>query len=154
MRAGSVRLARAQSRDDHTRRALRGTHVLPLRLHKDIATALERAKADGKLVLLDFGANWCPDCIALSRLFETATVKPFFTENFHLVKINLGRKDQNQDLCAKYDAPVSKGIPAVVVLDAGGSVLAATRGGELANARTATAAARVSRGRALRVTGA
>jgi protein disulfide-isomerase len=107
--------------------------------HKEIADALALAKADRKLILLDFGANWCPDCIALSRLLEDEGVRGFVATNFHLVKIDVGRRDRNQDLCARYDAPVSKGIPAVVVLDADGCVLAATRGGELADARRATA---------------
>jgi thioredoxin 1 len=107
---------------------------------KDIAAALVRANTDGKYVLLDFGANWCPDCIALSRLFEDKSVRPYFTANFHLVKINVGRRDKNQDLCASYDFPMKKGIPAIVVLAPDGRVLAATRGGELADARTATAA--------------
>ena len=107
---------------------------------KDIAVALVRANTDGKYVLLDFGANWCPDCIALSRLFEHKSVRPYFAANFHLVKINVGRKDKNLDLCASYGIRMTNGIPAVVVLAPGGQVLAATRGGELADARTATAA--------------
>src|SRR5438093_12777177 len=41
--------------------------------HKDIQTALTEAQADGKLVLLDFGANWCLDCIVLSHLYEDET---------------------------------------------------------------------------------
>jgi thiol:disulfide interchange protein len=106
--------------------------------HKDIHRALAQAKSDAKLVLLDFGANWCPDCVALSRLFDHQLVKPFLEANFLLLKINVGRKDRNQDLCRQYDAPVTKGIPAIVVLDATGQVLAATHNGELANARTAT----------------
>jgi thiol-disulfide isomerase/thioredoxin len=90
-------------------------------------------------VLLDFGANWCPDCIVLARLFEDGAVKPYLTANFHLVRVNVGRSDQNQNLCAEYGNPTGKGIPAVVVLDPKGRVLASTNGGELANARTATA---------------
>ncbi len=106
---------------------------------KDIGAALAAAKADGKFVLLDFGANWCPDCIMLSRLFETNSVKPFLTDNFHVVKINVGRFNVNTNITEEYDNPIGKGIPAVVVLNPEGKVLATTRGGELANARTATA---------------
>ncbi len=106
---------------------------------KDIAAALAAAKADGKFVLLDFGANWCPDCIMLSRLFETNAVKPFLMDNFHVVKINVGRFNVNTNISAEYENPIGKGIPAVVVLNPEGHVLASTRGGELANARTATA---------------
>src|SRR5438046_8885340 len=54
--------------------------------HKDIQTALTEAQADGKLVLLDFGANWCLDCIVLSHLYEDETVHPFLDANFHVVR--------------------------------------------------------------------
>lgn len=104
----------------------------------DIAHALGQAKQDGKFVLLEFGANWCPDCIMLARLFDHASVKPFLDENFHLVKVDVGKHDKNQDLVTIYGSPVAKGIPAIVVLDPDGNVLAATNGGELANARSAT----------------
>ncbi len=38
---------------------------------KQIADALAMAKREGKNVLLQFGANWCPDCHAMHRLFQT-----------------------------------------------------------------------------------
>jgi thiol:disulfide interchange protein len=44
---------------------------------QDIAAALKQAKADDKLVLLDFGANWCPDCLVLAMHFDNAQVKLF-----------------------------------------------------------------------------
>lgn len=39
----------------------------------DIAAALAEAGRDGRPVLLDFGADWCPDCVVLGRTFRTAT---------------------------------------------------------------------------------
>src|SRR5262249_24204714 len=41
----------------------------------DVQEALAAANADGKRVLLDFGANWCPDCIALDRFFREPSVR-------------------------------------------------------------------------------
>jgi thiol:disulfide interchange protein len=38
---------------------------------KQIAEALALAGKDGKRVLLQFGANWCPWCHKLHALFET-----------------------------------------------------------------------------------
>ena len=43
----------------------------------DIRAALARAKADGKHLLLDFGADWCPDCRVLGSLMESEPVAPF-----------------------------------------------------------------------------
>ncbi len=105
---------------------------------KDIAAALARARSDRKHVLLDFGANWCPDCLVLANLFEDPAVKPFLEAHFHLVKVSIGLRDTNLDLAQEYGNPIEKGIPAVVVLDPQGEVMTTTKGGELANARTAT----------------
>src|SRR4249919_2873241 len=68
----------------------------------DIDKALSAAARDGKHVLLDFGADWCPDCRVLGALFEDPVVAPFATENFHIVRIDVGRRDKNADLIAKY----------------------------------------------------
>jgi thiol:disulfide interchange protein len=105
----------------------------------DIANALAQSKNDGKLVLLDFGANWCPDCLVLTTLFEDPAVKPFLAENYHVVRIDIGMGDKNLDVSQKYGNPIEKGIPAVVVLTPNGEIIATTKDGSLANARTATA---------------
>lgn len=105
----------------------------------DIDAALRLAKGDGKLVLLDFGANWCPDCLVLATLFEDPSVKPYLDENFYVVHIDVGYWDKNLETSQRYGNPIEKGIPAVVILDGNGNILATTKDGALANARTATA---------------
>jgi len=107
--------------------------------HKDIQSALTEAQADGKLVLLDFGANWCLDCIVLSHLFEDQTVHPFLEHNFHVVSIDVGNWDRNLDVSQQYGGPIENGIPAIVILAGSGDVIASTKNGALAEARTATA---------------
>src|SRR5437764_3432599 len=107
--------------------------------HKDIEAALRQARADDGLVLLDFGANWCLDCIILSRLFEDKTVRPFLDDNFHVVPIDVGNWNRNLDLSRQYGRPIENGIPALVILTASGDVIASTKNGALADARTATA---------------
>ena len=100
----------------------------------DIDAALTAAKADSKYVLLDFGANWCPDCLVLAKLFEDPTVKPFLNANYHVVRIDVGYWDKNLDIANKYGNPIQVGIPAVVVLTPNGDIVATTKAGELANA--------------------
>jgi thioredoxin len=107
--------------------------------HKDIQEALAQAQADGKLVLLDFGANWCLDCIVLSHLYEDQTVRPFLDANFHLVNVDVGNWDKNLDVSQRYGSPIDGGIPALVILAGSGEVVASTKNGALADARTATA---------------
>src|SRR5881396_3486773 len=104
-----------------------------------IQTALTEARADGKLVLLDFGANWCLDCIVLSHLFEDQSVRPFLDDNFHVVSVDVGNWDKNLDVSQRYGSPIDGGIPALVILAGSGEVVASTKNGALADARTATA---------------
>ena len=100
---------------------------------KDLSVALKSARLNHKRVLVDFGANWCPDCIVLSKIFEEDSVKPFLESNFVVVKVDVGRFNKNLDIVKKYGNPIGKGIPAVVVLDPGEKVMASTSGGELSN---------------------
>jgi|GEM_PF-1304712 len=106
---------------------------------KDIANALAQSEDDGKLVLLEFGANWCVDCLVLAELLEDPTVKPFLKENFHVVRIDVGNWNRNLDISEKYGNPIDNGIPAVVVLAPSGEIIATTKNGSLAKASTATA---------------
>ena len=92
----------------------------------DIDKALSAAARDGKHVLLDFGADWCPDCRVLGALFEDPVVAPFARENFHIVRIDVGRRDKNSNLIAKYQATAGEWIPAVVVIDKTGKTVGLT----------------------------
>jgi thiol-disulfide isomerase/thioredoxin len=93
---------------------------------KDIAAALTAAKKDGKHVLIDFGADWCPDCRVLGALFETEVVAPVADANFHIVHVDVGRRDKNLDLVERYKATAGDWIPAVVVLDSNASTIGLT----------------------------
>jgi thiol-disulfide isomerase/thioredoxin len=105
---------------------------------QDIAQALTRSQVENKYVLLDFGADWCPDCHALANFFEDEQLKTFIDEHYIVVHIDVGYWDRNLDIAEKYDDPISNGIPAVVILDPTEQIITSTREGELATARTAT----------------
>jgi thiol-disulfide isomerase/thioredoxin len=94
-----------------------------------IAQALTQARADHKRVLLDFGADWCPDCLVLAQLFEDPQVKPFLDGHFHVVRIDVGQWDNNLEVAERYGDSIAKGIPAVVILDEDGQILSSTAGG-------------------------
>lgn len=103
---------------------------------EEIQAALAAARGDGKRVLLDFGANWCPDCWALERIFAEEPVRAVLESGYHVVRIDIGRRDRNLEIVSQYGDPIRGGIPAVVILDSAGGVLATTAEGELANARS------------------
>ncbi|MGH6656379.1 MAG: thioredoxin family protein [Actinocrinis sp.] len=101
----------------------------------DIKAALRQAASDHREVLLDFGANWCPDCQVLDTLFRSAQVEPLLLKDYHVVAVDVGRFDRNLKLAATYVDLQTSGIPALVVLTPSGAVRIATNDGAFSNAR-------------------
>jgi protein disulfide-isomerase len=96
----------------------------------DLAKAQEKAKAEKKMVLIDFtGSDWCPPC---KKLHETVLVseefKAFAKDNLILVEIDFPNskpqtpelKAANKKLGEQYKI---KGYPTVIVLDGEGKEL-------------------------------
>ena len=104
-----------------------------------IVAALARSKVDGKNVLLDFGADWCPDCHVLDSYFEDPRAKAILEDSYHVVRIDVGYFDKNLESATKYGNVIPVGIPSVVILDSKGTKLVDTAAGELADSRRYTA---------------
>ena len=102
---------------------------------RDIATAISQASKAGKNVVLIFGANWCPDCHALDEQMHRPALARLIARDYVVVKIDVGRFDKNLDVGREYGVPISKGIPAMAVLDPHGKLLYAQSQGQFANAR-------------------
>ena len=100
-----------------------------------IALALKQAQAEGKHVLLDFGANWCPWCRKLEHTFETAPeVRERLERNFVVVMIDVNMRHgekRNADVNEKYGNPIHQGLPVLVVLGADGKLLITRETGAL-----------------------
>jgi thiol:disulfide interchange protein len=101
----------------------------------EIQEALQRAKAQHKRVILDFGGNWCGDCQVLDIYFHDPANKSLLEDNFELVDVNIGRYDANQDIAEHYGIPLKRGVPALVVLSPQGKVLLAQTHGEFETMR-------------------
>ena len=95
------------------------------------------ASADGKPVLLDFGADWCPDCVVLSRMFDDPSFADYL-DGVHVVRIDVGYWDHNLDVSKQYGDPIVVGIPAVVLVSPTGETLGTTADGRLASAASMT----------------
>lgn len=98
----------------------------------DYEKALAKAKAENKLVLLDFtGSDWCGPCIALSKnVFSKSDFASYAKKHFILVEIDYpmtkklpaALKAQNSKLKKQYGID-QKGFPTVIAIKPDGSVV-------------------------------
>lgn len=105
----------------------------PERAQADIAAALHTATATHKRILIDFGGDWCPDCVALDRYFHDARNLPILKANYVLVHVNVGRFDKNVEVAERYGIPLKKGVPALAVLSSNGKLLYSQSSGQFEN---------------------
>jgi len=101
----------------------------------DIAAALKKARAEHKRVILDFGGDWCGDCQVLYIYFHQKPNADLIAKHFIIVPIDIGQMDHNVDVAAKYKVPITKGVPALAVLDANGKLLYSQQTGQFENMR-------------------
>jgi thiol:disulfide interchange protein len=112
------------------RSASREIYPDPAQAQVDLAAALKTAAAGHKRILLDFGGNWCPDCIVLDGYFHDPANRAILEANFVLVHVNIGMKDANLDIAEQYEIPIEKGVPALAVLSENGKLLYSQKSGE------------------------
>lgn len=101
----------------------------------DLTKALAAAKAENKLVFMDFtGSDWCPPCKALEKnVLSSPEFEAFAKKNLILVLVDFPNskpqsaelKKANQKLMDKYKV---EGYPTVIVLDAKGKQLSMDAG--------------------------
>ncbi len=89
----------------------------------DISVALKQAKAQKKRVILDFGGDWCGDCLVLDMYMHQSPNGELLSKHYIVVHIDIGHMDHNVDIAEKYKVPIKKGVPALAVLDANGKLL-------------------------------
>ena len=103
--------------------------------HAQVTAALADAQKTGKHVLLDFGANWCPDCRVLAGIADRPEVKPWLDANYVTVLIDTGRHNKNMDIAQQYGLTL-QAIPSVLVLTAEGKAVNRDEALALGDART------------------
>jgi ketosteroid isomerase-like protein len=99
----------------------------------DLAAALSAAAKEHKRVLVVFGANWCYDCHVLDATFHSKEIAPLVEANYWVVHINVGEMDKNLDIAQRYQVPLQKGIPCLVVLGSDGKLVFSQQQGEFEN---------------------
>jgi thioredoxin-related protein len=108
----------------------------------DFSAAKAKAKAEGKLLLMDFtGSDWCPPCMAIKKnVFNTEEFAKFAKDNLVLVEVDFPRRKKlpaelaaaNEKLSDQFNI---EAFPTIIVLNAEGKEIRRTQGyqGESAN---------------------
>lgn len=82
-----------------------------------VKAAMARAKASGKLLIIDLGGNWCPDCRVLAGTMALPQVKAFIGKHYELVMVDVGRFDRNLQIPGRYGIARPEGVPALLIID-------------------------------------
>jgi thiol-disulfide isomerase/thioredoxin len=114
-------------------------HHLPYDPHADaradIAAGKARAEATGKLLMVTFGANWCPDCLTLHKNLEDPLTRDYAHSMFEIVNVDVGEFGQNADVADELGVPDVNAIPLAVFFSADGRPICDTSHGELKPSR-------------------
>jgi protein disulfide-isomerase len=101
----------------------------------DLPKAQAQAKAEKKMVLMDFnGSDWCPPCKALRKnVLSTPEFMDYAKKNLVLVDVDFPRqKEQSKELKQANEQLAKKfaveGFPTIVVLSSDGKELKKTVG--------------------------
>jgi thioredoxin-related protein len=89
-------------------------------IQDDLKGALDKAKKQKKLVLIDFSARWCPSCQRLDREVFGAQEFKKYQKNFVMVSLDTDRF-QNAILAEKFKI---LGVPTIILATADQQVLA------------------------------
>ena len=97
---------------------------------EDLSTASQKAKKDGRLVLLIVGGEWCRWCHTLDRFIDSdEQYRKLFYKTFEVVKIYYGPKNENKEFLSKL--PKIEGYPHFFVLNAEMEILGSQDTGSL-----------------------
>ncbi|QCE34764.1 thioredoxin family protein [Acetobacteraceae bacterium] len=85
--------------------------------------AFEAARKNNKLILLDFGANWCPDCRVLAGILANPEVSKWVKAHFAVATINVDHLDNANMKKARRWGVEIHAIPTVLALTPNGTLL-------------------------------
>lgn len=85
-----------------------------------VAAAKASALAEHKLLLIDLGGDWCPDCRVLAGVLALPDVNAFIAQHYRVVSVDVGRFDKNLQIPTHYGITGRlQGVPSLLVVDPG-----------------------------------
>ncbi len=89
---------------------------------KDIAAAVEKAKAEHKHVLIQAGGNWCIWCMRFNALVTTdKQLDSLVKADYIVYHLNYSKENVNDETFAQYGFPQRFGFPVFIIIDANGN---------------------------------
>ena len=96
-----------------------------------VEEALKTARMQNKFLMVQFGANWCPDCVALAHSLEQSQTRDYLDKHFVVLKVNVGQFNRNLGVAQALGVDLNKGIPTAIFFAPDGNKVGATNKGEL-----------------------
>lgn len=103
--------------------------------HAQVAAAQAKAKREHKLLLVDLGGNWCPDCRLLAALMREPEVAAFVQAHYVVVTVDVGHMDKNLDIPGHWGMTRVEGVPNVLIVDSHDRLVNAGHTSALSDAR-------------------
>lgn len=89
----------------------------------EILAAEKAARPQHKRILLEFGGNWCGDCQVLDFYYHQGENADLLAKYYVVVRVDIGHMDKNVAIAERYHVPITKGVPALALLDSQGKLL-------------------------------
>jgi len=95
-----------------------------------VTNAFTKAAADNKIIMMDFWATWCPNCIELDKtVWNQPEIKALAEEKFLPVKIDLTENDDFAKwIKMKYKDYGANNPPLILFIKPDGTVIGESRG--------------------------
>ena len=91
---------------------------------EDISKAVQKAKEEGKHVMVQIGGNWCSWCLLFHKYInEDLEIKKMIDDNFVFTLLNYSQEVKNAELMAKYNNPGRMGYPVFLILNGEGQLI-------------------------------
>lgn len=85
---------------------------------EQIELAVEKAKSENKIVLIQVGGNWCSWCIKLHNLIEEhAELDSIIEVDFEFTRVNYSKENTNSEVMEMLGFPNRFGFPVIVILN-------------------------------------
>ena len=90
--------------------SLAGVRVTSQMIEEARLTAMK----NDKVLMVRFGASWCPDCLELSKSLNDVITSNRLEQHFVVVNVDVGEFNRNLNVARSLGVDVNQGIPVAV----------------------------------------